>query len=158
MEGFPKSGLRQLSHHLSPKLSGFGVREAYTLRVILSIIKTAHSVDNITVTTEDPLLCISYDDPTYQTESLHPFQQALSCENYLNELGAFKHFWYNFFKILTVIKDGFWRYKTFFIHSNDKTACSDKVSSTIKYWWSLIKSKKVASYTALGFFETSQSN
>ena len=25
--GFPKSGLRQLSHHLSPKLSGFGVRE-----------------------------------------------------------------------------------------------------------------------------------
>ena len=29
MEGFPKSGFRQLSHHLSPKLSGFGVREVY---------------------------------------------------------------------------------------------------------------------------------
>jgi len=27
MERFPKSGFRQLSHHLSPKLSGFGVRE-----------------------------------------------------------------------------------------------------------------------------------
>ena len=29
MERFSKSGLRQLSNHLSPKLSGFGVREVY---------------------------------------------------------------------------------------------------------------------------------
>ena len=29
MDRFPKSGLRELSHHLSPKLSGFGVREVY---------------------------------------------------------------------------------------------------------------------------------
>ncbi|MDB9918980.1 helix-turn-helix domain containing protein [Amylibacter sp.] len=27
MERFSKSGLRQLSHHLSPEISGFGVRE-----------------------------------------------------------------------------------------------------------------------------------
>jgi IS30 family transposase len=29
MERFSKSGFRQLSHHLSPEISGFGVREVY---------------------------------------------------------------------------------------------------------------------------------
>jgi hypothetical protein len=31
MERFSKSGFRQLSHHLPPEISGFGVREVYNL-------------------------------------------------------------------------------------------------------------------------------